>query len=264
MLKIKVQRFKDAYNKDIPRLEQLKKEGNDRYILCSNFRDKNTLVHYAAAKGEPLLSQCFACINSLGLTKEIDLNAVNAIGFTPLMIATLFRRCSNMKALILHGADPFYKGVRGIPLIFDALTSCETVMVLHEHDPTLLSQKGPEDTSVWHALSSFKCVPLEVFHLLCRLDIGVPIDAKRTGKYATALACAIAKGHQELAKEMLREGAQLSLALPSLGPNVPDWVVLLALQVKDEQIKGMSKTIDVIAEACYELSHKKPRTDDNE
>jgi ankyrin repeat protein len=261
----KVQHFIDAYNKDIPRLEQLRKGPSARPLLCTKFTDNHTIFHYAAAKGEPLLRACLICSNNLGLTnEEVGLNAVSDIGLTPLMAATIFRRCSNMKALILHGADPFYKGVRGFPLIFDALTSCETTMVLYEHDPTLFSQKGPKDMSVWHALSCFKHVPLEVFHLLCRLDIGVPIDAKSTSKYETALAYAIAKGHRELAKEMLREGAQLSLALPSLGPNVPDWVVLLALQVKDEQIKGMSQTIDVIAEACYELSHKKPRTDDNE
>jgi Ankyrin repeat len=261
----KVQEFVDDYWKDTPRLEQLKAQRDYHGLLFTKFTKNNTLMHYMAAKEETSLMKCIGLIDCLDSTivEKVDFNAVNDFGWTPLMIAASFQRFGNMKALLLRGANPFLRSASDMPLIFHAIGSCEAIMILHEHDPTLLSQRGAHDTSAWHALASHHTPSLEVLQLLYKLDIGIPIDEMSTGKYGTALAHAIARGNRKFAEELIREGAQLSLALPSFGDNIPEWAVLLALRVKDENLLGMSKTIEVLANECYELKTKRAKTDDN-
>ncbi|CCD17070.1 unnamed protein product [Trypanosoma congolense IL3000] len=121
---------------DMSTIESMLKGIDDVNWKCS---DGNTLLHWAAT-----LSNIYAVRVLLGVGADID--AVNAVGATPLHCATLCGSCETINELLLHGADPTIRNQRG-HTVFDFMRDLWADTLYEEYEElerVLLGLDGDE------------------------------------------------------------------------------------------------------------------------
>ena len=160
--------------------------------------NNNTLLHSAAHHDH------LAVINLL-LDEKADVKATNSRGNTPLHLAASQGGVEAAKILIAKGADVDARNKNGDTPLFNAAYNCQNDMTRTLLELKAYDQENNDlgETPLHAAAASMKdCV--EVVNTF--IGAGVDIDATSKNKH-TPLLVAATKGHFEVAKILLYEGA---------------------------------------------------------
>jgi ankyrin repeat protein len=260
----RAQRFFEACKKDWEKTRELILNiGKDPNVLFTKMTDDNTVLHYIARVGDGKFHDMMKGYDTSSVIGNV--NVPNNFGWTPLSVATYWRRPETMKFLLKAGANPRTKDVASESIVGYALNDIACTRVLYDHDPTLFVEPLNADNNpcVWHVFSLWGSVEVLSF-LLAQETIQVPIDSIGSSYNCTALALAIQKDRKDLVNAFLEAGAKLELALPALKDTVPTWVVSIVLKTKNHQIARLTNDVEVFSEACWELTQKKRKIEEGE
>ena len=192
-------------------------------------KDTGSLVHLAAERNHLLLAEAL-------VAKNIDVNAFNKIGITPLKYAAKRDSRRVLRFLLDNKADPNYVGEKACG--HTALnTACQfgkfvCAKMLIEHGagvshPKMIMSALQSAASGGHAIIVKHLIKVEA------MDVN-----ERGPGWKTALYRAISQGHSSVAKLLLRHGAD---------PNVltgSDNETLLHLAVKEERKEIIGMLLD--------------------
>jgi ankyrin repeat protein len=239
-----------------------------KIVLDKPYFNGNTMLH--------MLMRIYKC-NSSGtltahLTKTIGphIDIQNDFGQTPLWFACEKGREDNVEFLLNLGANPCIPDKMGsIPIILACQTSHACFMEIYKRRPELVNYIRLRDgASLWHCMA-WKG-GLETLRFLCETSgIAVPIDQLLTDRPQSALAIAVEKERKDMALELMQAGAQLTVAMRGL-KTVPEWAIIMALNMKDRRIHNLTKEVTVLADALFESQNhhqeqrKRPRMEEEQ
>jgi len=227
-------------------------------ILDTIYSNGNLYLHYMSHSRLNEFESRIQALYGTSLGTSRDINVKNNFGWTPLTVAVLFKRHDNMRTLLKYGADPFVKCKLGYSIVRYAVNNLDSLKVLHEHSPTVLN-----DPDLLCGFLSSKLPSIDILHFL-QENSNVSIDVVLKCSNRTPLALAIAKDCRIAAGMFLECGAQLELALPAFKDSIPTWVVEMVLKTKNDRIARLTNDVEVISDACYELTQKKRKVSEEE
>lgn len=256
----RVKHFTEAAKKDWPRVGELSlRMQTSPSVDLEKMTCGNGFLHYLAHLSDDKLTNLARFFEGPGL------HMANDFGWTPLFVASMWKRPETMKVLLKKGSDPRASDSSGNNILSNVTTNIACTRVLYEHDATLFSEPMHTNIYIWHIFPLYSLSSAEALSFLLAQDnIQVPIDIIGSPGNCTALALAIQKDRKDLVNAFLEAGAKLELALPALKDTVPTWVVSIVLKTKNDRIARLANDVEVISEACWELTQKKRKIDEGE
>lgn len=182
----------------LPVLELILRIGGDTDLDIQG-NHGNTALHIAVVFGQE------AVVRAL-LRRNANIDAMNIDGNTPLHLAVEWQRKAILKILIQAGCDVNTQNVTNYTALSMAVNMRNAEMV------AMILEAKPCFDSCCNAVALYIAVNTgqgDVFNLLLESGADVCMDLKWAPRSQTVLQCAVQRGELEMARALLRSGADI-------------------------------------------------------